>query len=46
MLDNLSTGFLSALPAAAALIQGDLADPQIVRKALGGTHSPVYSERV
>jgi UDP-glucose 4-epimerase len=36
VLDDLSMGFLATLPAAAAFIQGDVADPQRVRQALAG----------
>src|SRR5437016_14520039 len=36
VLDDLSTGSLASLPAAAAFIQGDVADPQPVRQALAG----------
>jgi len=36
VLDNLATGSLSRLPARAALIGGDVADPQLVRDALAG----------
>jgi UDP-glucose 4-epimerase len=36
VLDDLSTGSLASLPAAAAFIQGDVSDPQSVRQALAG----------
>jgi UDP-glucose 4-epimerase len=36
VLDDLSTGSLGNLPAAAAFIQGDVADPPLVRQALAG----------
>ncbi len=36
VLDDLSTGSLANLPAAATVIQGDVADPQLVRQALAG----------
>jgi UDP-glucose 4-epimerase len=38
VLDDLSTGHRSNLPAAATLIQGDVADPVIVARALDGVH--------
>src|SRR5271155_413693 len=38
VLDDLSTGSLASLPAAAAFIQGDVADPQPVRQALAGVN--------
>lgn len=36
VLDDLSTGSLASLPPAAAFIQGDVADSQLVRQALAG----------
>ena len=36
VLDDLSTGFAANLPAAAALMRGDVADPGLVREALAG----------
>jgi UDP-glucose 4-epimerase len=36
VLDNLSTGHRSNLPAAATLIEGDVADPKIVAEAMDG----------
>ncbi len=36
VLDDLSTGSLARLPAGAHFIQGDVADPHIVRRALAG----------
>jgi UDP-glucose 4-epimerase len=36
VLDDLSTGSVASLPAAADFIQGDVADPQLVRRALAG----------
>jgi UDP-glucose 4-epimerase len=36
VLDDLSTGSLAKLPAAAAFIQGDVADPRLVRQATTG----------
>jgi UDP-glucose 4-epimerase len=36
VLDDLSTGSLAGLPASAAFIQGDVADPDLVRTALAG----------
>jgi UDP-glucose 4-epimerase len=38
VLDNLSTGSASNLPAAATLIEGDVADRELVREALAGVH--------
>jgi len=37
VLDDLSTGLLSNLAAGASLIQGDVAEPSLVREALSGT---------
>jgi UDP-glucose 4-epimerase len=37
VLDDLSTGFAANLPASASLIEGDVADPTTVRRALAGT---------
>jgi UDP-glucose 4-epimerase len=37
VLDNLATGSLARLPPSAALIRGDVADPQRVHDALAGT---------
>jgi UDP-glucose 4-epimerase len=36
VLDNLATGSLAGLPPSAALVRGDVADPQHVRDALAG----------
>src|SRR5690348_14905840 len=36
VLDDLSTGSLTNLPAAAAFIQGDVADPRLVCQAITG----------
>src|SRR6266478_6009171 len=36
VLDDLSTGSPSNLPAAAASIRGDVADPELVRKVMAG----------
>jgi UDP-glucose 4-epimerase len=38
VLDNLSTGRISNVPTAAAFIQGDVVDPQLVREALAGVN--------